>query len=314
MRRHMGAATRAARATAVLHRVPHARQRDGGRGHRAGGVSCAARAIRPASVRVARRRTRPRSTTPARASTQLRSARRAPRALRRHLAARAAARRRRRPGRPRRAATSRCSLAFLVVLERSGRSSGRCSCCARCSTATTPRSPRSSSGPRRLPADLQPGPAGTSPSGRPRFDPPSRRGAELADAFFAALDAGDVDGLESCSPTTWCSTATAAARARRSGTRSHGALRVARFLAGLARQGHRYGALLEPAVVNGSPGLRVLDPAGRLVNVLGDRLRATAGWPGSGRSSTRTSCGTSARWRRRPSCSAAGLSRGGNAR
>ena len=47
-----------------------------------------------------------------------------------------------------------------------------------------------------------------------------------------------------------------------------GTLRVARFLAGLGRQGHRHGTLLEPAVVNGSPGLRVLDPAGRLVNVL----------------------------------------------
>ena len=43
---------------------------------------------------------------------------------------------------------------------------------------------------------------------------------------------------------------------------------MARFLAGLARQAQRHGALLEPAVVNGSPGLRVLDPAGRLVNVL----------------------------------------------
>jgi RNA polymerase sigma-70 factor (ECF subfamily) len=47
-----------------------------------------------------------------------------------------------------------------------------------------------------------------------------------------------------------------------------GTLRVARFLAGLTRAGHRVGAVVEPAVVNGSPGLRVLDPAGRVVNVL----------------------------------------------
>jgi RNA polymerase sigma factor (sigma-70 family) len=47
-----------------------------------------------------------------------------------------------------------------------------------------------------------------------------------------------------------------------------GALRVARLLAGILRQAQRYGLRLEPAVVNGGPGARLVDGEDRLLNVL----------------------------------------------
>ena len=103
---------------------------------------------------------------------------------------------------------------------------------------------------------------------RQRFDPPSGRRDELVRGFFAALDAGDVAGLEKLLAEDVVFVGDGGGKGPAVRHPITGTLRVARFLAGLARQGHRHGALLEPAVVNGSPGLRVLDPAGRLVNVL----------------------------------------------
>jgi RNA polymerase sigma-70 factor (ECF subfamily) len=103
---------------------------------------------------------------------------------------------------------------------------------------------------------------------RQRFDPPSERRDELVRGFFAALDAGDVAGLEKLLAEDVVFVGDGGGKAPAVKHPIDGTLRVARFLAGLARQGDRFGLLIEPVTVNGSPGLRVLDPAGRLVNVL----------------------------------------------
>jgi Sigma-70, region 4/SnoaL-like domain len=103
---------------------------------------------------------------------------------------------------------------------------------------------------------------------RRRFDPPSERRDELVRGFFAALDAGDVAGLEKLLAEDVVFVGDGGGKGPAVKHPITGTLRVARFMAGLIRAGHRVGALLEPSVVNGSPGLRVLDPAGQLVNVL----------------------------------------------
>jgi RNA polymerase sigma-70 factor (TIGR02957 family) len=103
---------------------------------------------------------------------------------------------------------------------------------------------------------------------RPRFDPPARRREELVRGFFAALEAGDVAGLEKLLAEDVVFVGDGGGRGPAVRHPIAGTLRVSRFLAGMSRQGRRHDLRLEPAVVNGSPGLRVLDRTGRLVNVL----------------------------------------------
>ena len=55
---------------------------------------------------------------------------------------------------------------------------------------------------------------------RPRFEASREQREQLATRFFAAAEEGDLEGSRSCWPTTWCSTATAAARRPRSHVRS----------------------------------------------------------------------------------------------
>jgi RNA polymerase sigma-70 factor (ECF subfamily) len=108
---------------------------------------------------------------------------------------------------------------------------------------------------------------------RRRFDPPARRRDELVRGFFAALDAGDVAGLEKLLAEDVVFLGDGGGRGPAVKEPVVGSLRVARFLAGLVKQGRRYGLSVEPAVVNGGPGAAVRDPQGRLLNVLGFDLR-----------------------------------------
>jgi RNA polymerase sigma-70 factor (TIGR02957 family) len=108
---------------------------------------------------------------------------------------------------------------------------------------------------------------------RPRFDPPTERRDELVRGFFAALDAGDVAGLEKLLAEDVVFLGDGGGRGPAVKAPITGTLRVARFLAGLVRQARRYRLRLEPVVINGSPGARVLDPDGRLLNVLALDLR-----------------------------------------
>ena len=71
-----------------------------------------------------------------------------------------------------------------------------------------------------------------------------------------------------CSRRTWSSTATAAARRRRSASRCIGQQRVMRLIGGLFRRAKVIGAYARLAWVNGQPGAVSYDAQGRVINVI----------------------------------------------
>ena len=103
---------------------------------------------------------------------------------------------------------------------------------------------------------------------RRRFDPPGERRDELVRRFLAACETGDVAALQEVLAEDVVFYGDGGGRGPAVKHPVTGRLQVARFLAGLIRQQARYGLRLVPAVLNGSPGVRVLDPGGRLLNVL----------------------------------------------
>jgi RNA polymerase sigma factor (sigma-70 family) len=103
---------------------------------------------------------------------------------------------------------------------------------------------------------------------RPRFDPPAAERDALVRGFFAAIEAGDVEGLERQLAADVVFAGDGGGKGPAVREPVHGAVQVARLLAGIARQFQRYALVLSPAVVNGSPGLRADDPRGRLVNLI----------------------------------------------
>lgn len=117
--------------------------------------------------------------------------------------------------------------------------------------------------------------------GRPRFDAAEERDAELTDAFFAALEAGDVDGLVGALADDVVFYGDGGGRAPAVRKPVLGATAVARFLAGLARQGERMHVRLERTSANGEPALRIADADGATLSVLmvhaeGGRIRTIA--------------------------------------
>jgi RNA polymerase sigma-70 factor (ECF subfamily) len=103
---------------------------------------------------------------------------------------------------------------------------------------------------------------------RPRFDPPGERRDELVRRFLAACETGDVAGLERMLAEDVVFTGDGGGRGPAVREPVVGAVRVARFLAGLGRQLGRLGLRAELVEVNGGPGLRVLDPADDVLNVM----------------------------------------------
>ncbi|MBM7830084.1 RNA polymerase sigma-70 factor (ECF subfamily) [Agromyces cerinus] len=103
---------------------------------------------------------------------------------------------------------------------------------------------------------------------RPRFDGVDERDSALADAFFAALEAGDVDGLIERLADDVVFYGDGGGRAPAIQHPMHGAVAVARFLAGLVRRGAQAGVRFELRSVNGSPALWVRGPDGALLSVL----------------------------------------------
>ena len=104
--------------------------------------------------------------------------------------------------------------------------------------------------------------------GKPRFEASREQRDRLAAQFFAACQGRDMDGLVGL-------LAADAAFYGDGGTRGagvnrpvHGRENVARLLAALFRQGERLHVRAEVITVNGQPGAKVLDPQGRLINVL----------------------------------------------
>jgi len=104
---------------------------------------------------------------------------------------------------------------------------------------------------------------------RPRFDADVARRDELASRFLAAARDGDVDGLVALLADDAVLVGDGGGKARAIAAPLTGATAVARALAGFARLGAGWGVALEPATVNGQPGLRALDRDGRLVGVVG---------------------------------------------
>lgn len=101
-----------------------------------------------------------------------------------------------------------------------------------------------------------------------RFDPPAAERDRLVERFFAAIEAGDVAGLERILAADVVFTGDGGGNKLAVRHPILGALRVARMLAGIVRQAQRYGLRLEPVVVNGGPGGRIVDQEDRLLTVL----------------------------------------------
>jgi RNA polymerase sigma-70 factor (ECF subfamily) len=104
--------------------------------------------------------------------------------------------------------------------------------------------------------------------GQPRFDADAARDAALVDSFFAALDAGDVDGLAGVLADDVVFYADGGGRAPAVQHPIHGAVAVARFLAGLVRRGKGMHVRMERTAVNGESALRVSAHDGSILSVL----------------------------------------------
>jgi RNA polymerase sigma-70 factor (ECF subfamily) len=102
---------------------------------------------------------------------------------------------------------------------------------------------------------------------RPRFDSSAEERDRLANLFFAAATDGDVDALVELLAEDAVMVGDGNGRgARREPAR--GALRVARFVAGLFRVGMRQHFGAERATVNGQPGVVVHDSSGVVASVM----------------------------------------------
>jgi RNA polymerase sigma-70 factor (ECF subfamily) len=103
---------------------------------------------------------------------------------------------------------------------------------------------------------------------RPRFeaDPEHRR--RLAARFLQAAREGDMAGLVAMLAPDAVLVGDGGGKARSIPRPMAGGPAIARALATFYSTGEELGVTLEPAWVNGQPGFRALDPAGRIVNVV----------------------------------------------
>ena len=104
--------------------------------------------------------------------------------------------------------------------------------------------------------------------GRPRFDSDAARDAALLETFFAALDDGDVEALAGVLADDVVFYADGGGLAPALRQPLHGAVAVARFLAGLVRRGSTMPVRLERTVANGEAALRVATDDGATLSVL----------------------------------------------
>jgi RNA polymerase sigma-70 factor, ECF subfamily len=103
---------------------------------------------------------------------------------------------------------------------------------------------------------------------RPRFDPSPEERDRLAERFFAAVTAGDVDGLVRVLADDVAVYGDGGGKVPQWSKPIVGSDRVARLWAGLGKQMGELGVRLERRWINGQPGALVLDPSGALINVL----------------------------------------------
>jgi RNA polymerase sigma-70 factor (ECF subfamily) len=103
---------------------------------------------------------------------------------------------------------------------------------------------------------------------RPRFESSPKQRDELAQRFFAAAQAGDLDGLESLLAHDVVLTGDGGGKVPALAASLHGRARVARAILTWARfAAHTPGVSLRPVEVNGGPGGLLLDGAGRIIGV-----------------------------------------------
>ncbi|MFI5896227.1 RNA polymerase sigma-70 factor [Actinoplanes sp. NPDC051513] len=116
-------------------------------------------------------------------------------------------------------------------------------------------------------------------AGRPRFEVSPERRDELARRFLAACRAGELAELETLLAHDVRFYADGNGRPPAVTRPVIGRARVARFLLGLFRQAGRDALRVEPRLVNGQPGARVLDEHGRLRAVFAVQITGADGDP-----------------------------------
>jgi RNA polymerase sigma-70 factor (TIGR02957 family) len=105
--------------------------------------------------------------------------------------------------------------------------------------------------------------------GRPRFESSREQRERLTSRFFAAVEQGDLGGLEAMLAEDVELHGDGGGKAPALARPVQGRPRVARTLVAWARAADRFGgATVRRVVVNGQPGAMVLDPEGKLINVM----------------------------------------------
>jgi len=104
---------------------------------------------------------------------------------------------------------------------------------------------------------------------RPRFEASRDQRERLASRFFAAVQDGDLEALETLLADDVALHGDGGGKAPALARPLHGRIRVARTLVAWARAAARFGGVtLGRVSVNGQPGAEILDPEGRLINVM----------------------------------------------
>ena len=105
-------------------------------------------------------------------------------------------------------------------------------------------------------------------AGRPRFEASREQRDRLAMMFFAACQGRDMQGLVGMLAADAVLYGDGGGKGTGINRPIHGRDNVARMLDTWFRQGQRLGTRTELVTVNGQPGARILDPDGRLINVI----------------------------------------------
>jgi RNA polymerase sigma factor (sigma-70 family) len=105
-------------------------------------------------------------------------------------------------------------------------------------------------------------------AGRPRFEASEARRRELGERFFAAIESGDVEGLEALLSRDVVLRGDGGGKVPALARALRGAARVRRTLGAWFRSGLRGGAKTERRLINGQPGIVILAPDGSVVGAL----------------------------------------------
>jgi len=104
---------------------------------------------------------------------------------------------------------------------------------------------------------------------RPRFESTREQRDRLAGRFFAAIEEGDLEGLEALLADDVVLHGDGGGKVPAIARALQGRVRVARTLTAWSRAAARFGGVsVRRTAVNGEPGAVVLDPDGKLINVV----------------------------------------------